>query len=144
MWWSRSLLRTVLELISRNLGMLLPGRLDVWNRYRRCTSLMWLSCRCDVTRGRPERWRSLLLPDCLKRLNNDCIVLLWAPTMCCANPTWSIPIAWRRWFSVKRGITLKSMSFKQRCFFRICRGQNKPSVNHKVVKPLINFFKVFY
>ena len=90
MWRSRSLLRTVIELIGRNSGMLLPVRLDVWHRYRRCTSLMWLSCWCDVTRRRPERSRSLLLPDCLKCLNNDCIVLRWTPkcltTMFCANP----------------------------------------------------------
>jgi hypothetical protein len=45
---SRSLLRTVLELIGRNPGMLLAVRLDVWNRFRRCTSLMWLSWRRDV------------------------------------------------------------------------------------------------
>jgi hypothetical protein len=121
MWRSRSLFRTVLELIGRNPGMFLAVRLDVWNRFRRYTSLMWLSCWCDVTCGRPERWQSLVLPDCLKCLNNDCIVLRWTPkclaTMFCANPAWSIPITWRRWFSVKRGITLKSMSFKQKCFF---------------------------
>jgi hypothetical protein len=40
---SRSLLRTVLELIGRNPGMLLAVRRDVWHRFRRCTSLMWLS-----------------------------------------------------------------------------------------------------
>jgi hypothetical protein len=34
---SRSLLRTVLELIGRNPGMLLAVRFDVWNRFRRCT-----------------------------------------------------------------------------------------------------------
>jgi hypothetical protein len=73
MWRSRSLLRTVLELLGRNPGMLLAVRFDIWNRYRRCTSRMWLSCWCDVTRGRPERWRSLVLSDCLRRLNNDCI-----------------------------------------------------------------------
>jgi hypothetical protein len=42
---SRSLLRTVLELIGRNPGMLFAVRLDVWNQFRRCTSLMWLSWR---------------------------------------------------------------------------------------------------
>ena len=31
---------------------------------------------------------------------------------------------------MRRDKTLKSMSFKQ-VFFLICRGQNKPSVNHK-------------
>jgi hypothetical protein len=46
----RCLLRTVLELISRNPGMLLTVRLDVWNRFRRCTSLMWLYWRRDVIR----------------------------------------------------------------------------------------------
>jgi hypothetical protein len=100
-----------------NPWMLLAVRLDVWNRSRRCTSLMWLCCWPDGTHGRPERWRSLVLPDCLQRLNNDCIELRWTPkclaTMCCANPAWSIPIAWRRWFSVKRGITLKSMLFNK-------------------------------
>jgi hypothetical protein len=35
--------RTVLELIGRNTKMLLAVRLDVWNQFRRCTSLMWLS-----------------------------------------------------------------------------------------------------
>ena len=59
---SRSLLRTVLELIGRNPGMLFAVRLDVWNRFPRCTSLMWLSKRRDITRGRPERLRSLVLP----------------------------------------------------------------------------------
>jgi hypothetical protein len=29
-------------------------------------------------------------------------------------------------------------------FFLICRGQRKPSVIHKGVKPLIIFLKVFY
>jgi hypothetical protein len=43
---------TVLELIGLNPGMLLALRFDVWNRFRRCTSLMWLSRRRDVTRGR--------------------------------------------------------------------------------------------
>jgi hypothetical protein len=43
-------------------------RLDVWNRFCRCTSLMWLSRRRDVTRGRPERLWSLVLPDCLNRI----------------------------------------------------------------------------
>ena len=127
MWRSRRLLRTVLELIGRNPVMLLAVRLDFWNRSRRCTSLMWLSCLWDVT-----RWRSLVLPYCLRLLNNDYIVLRWTPkclaTMCCANPAWSIPIARRRWFSVKFGITLNSISFKQK--FLICRDQNKP-VNHK-------------
>jgi hypothetical protein len=79
MWRSRNILRTVLELIGHNPGMLLAVRFDAWNRYRRCTSLMWLSCWCDVTRGWPERWQYLVLPDCLKRLNNDCIVLRWTP-----------------------------------------------------------------
>jgi hypothetical protein len=51
---SRSLLRTVLELIGRNPGMLLAVRRDVWNRFIRCTSLMWLSWRRDVPHGRPE------------------------------------------------------------------------------------------
>jgi hypothetical protein len=71
-------------------------------------------------RGRLESWRSLVLPDCLWRINNDSIVLRCTPkclaTMLCVNPAWSIPISWRRWFSVRRGITLKSMSFKQKCF----------------------------
>jgi hypothetical protein len=76
---SRSLLRTVLELIGRNLGMLFAVRLDIWNRFCRCTSLMWLPRRRDVTRGRPERLWSLVLPDCLNRLHNDSIVLRWQP-----------------------------------------------------------------
>jgi hypothetical protein len=108
---SRSLLRTVLELIGRNSGMLLAVRLDVWNRFRRCTSLMWLSWRRDVTRGWPERLQSLVVPDCLIRLHNDSIVLRWQPqclaTTFCASPAWGIPIARRRWFSLRRGITLE-------------------------------------
>jgi hypothetical protein len=55
MWRPRSLLWTVLGLIGYNPGILLAVRFDVWNRSRRCTSLMWLSCWRDVTRGRPER-----------------------------------------------------------------------------------------
>jgi hypothetical protein len=85
---SRSLLRTVLELIGRNPGMLFAVRLDVWNRFRRCTSLMWLSRRRDVTRGRPERLRSLVLPDCLNRLHNDSIMLRWQP-QCIAKTLWA-------------------------------------------------------
>jgi hypothetical protein len=85
---SRSLLRTVLELIGRNPGMLFAVRLDVWNRFRRCTSLMWLSRRRDVTRGRPERLRPLVLPDCLNRLHNDSIVLRWQP-QCIAKTLWA-------------------------------------------------------
>ena len=120
MWRSQILLRTVLDLVGLNPGMLLAVRLDFWNRSRRGTSLMWLSCWHDVPRGRPERWLSLVLPDCPTRLNNDCIVLLWTPacpaTMLCTNPASSIPIARRRWFSVRFGIILKSMSLKQKCF----------------------------
>ena len=85
---SQSLLRTVLELIGRNPGMLFAVRLDVWNRFRRCTSLMWLSRRRDVTRGRPERLRSLVLPDCLNRLHNDSIMLRWQP-QCIAKTLWA-------------------------------------------------------
>ena len=55
MWRPRSLLWTVLGLIGYNPGILLAVRFDVWNRSRRCTSLMWLSCWRDVTRGQPER-----------------------------------------------------------------------------------------
>ena len=128
MWRSRSLLRTVLELIGRNpvMPFAVLVRLDVWNRSRRCTGFMWLSCWRDII--------TLVLLDCLKRLNNDCIVFRWTTkclaTMFCDNPAWSIPITWRRWFSMRRDKTLKSMSFKQ-VFFLICRGQNKPSVNYK-------------
>jgi hypothetical protein len=65
---------------------------------------MWLSWWRDVTHGRPERLRSLVLPDCLNLLHNDSIVLQWQPkclaTTFCASPAWSIPIAglslWRR------------------------------------------------
>ena len=85
---SRSLLRTVLEMIGRNPGMLFAVRLDVWNRFRRCTSLMWLSRRRDVTRGRPERLWSLVLPDCLNRLHNDSIMLRWQP-QCIAKTLWA-------------------------------------------------------
>jgi hypothetical protein len=111
---------TVLELIGRNPGILLAVRLDVWNRYGRCTSLMWKFWRRDVTRGRPERMRSLVLPDCLFRLHNNSIVLRWQPkciaSTFCPSPAWSIPIARRRWFSSRRGITLALMSCKQNCF----------------------------
>jgi hypothetical protein len=120
-WRSRSLLRTVLELIGRNPEMLLAVRLDVWNLSSRCTRVMWLSCWRDVT----------VLPDCLRRLNNYSIVLRWISkclvTMCCANPAWSIPIARRRWFSVRRGIAEINIIQTN----MICRGQSKPSVNHK-------------
>jgi hypothetical protein len=85
---SQSLLRTVLELIGRNLGMLFAVRLDVWNRFRRCTSLMWLSRQCDVTRGRPECLQSQELPDCLNRLQNDSIMLRWQP-QCIAKTLWA-------------------------------------------------------
>jgi hypothetical protein len=85
---SRSLLQTVLEMIGRNPGMLFAVRLDVWNRFRRCTSLMWLSRRRDVTRGRSERLRSLVLPDCLNRLHNDSIMLRWQP-QCIAKTLWA-------------------------------------------------------
>ena len=86
---SRSLLRTVLELIGRNPWMLFAVRLDVWNRFRRCTSLMCYHIwRRDVTRGRPERLQSLVLPDCLNRLHNDSIVLRWQP-QCIAKTLWA-------------------------------------------------------
>ena len=117
---SWSLLRTVRELIGRIPGMVLAVRRDVWNRFRRCTSLMWLSWRHDVPRGRPERLRSLVLPDCLNPFHNDSIVLRWQPkclaTTFCASPAWSIPIARRRLLSSRRGMTLELMSFKQSCF----------------------------
>jgi hypothetical protein len=85
---SRSLLRTVLELIGLNPGMLLAVRFDIWNHFRRCTSLMGLSWRRDVTRGRPERLWFLVLPDCLNRLHNDSIVLRWQP-QCIAKTLWA-------------------------------------------------------
>jgi hypothetical protein len=37
-------MRTILELIDRNPEMILALRLNVWNRSRRFTSLMWLFC----------------------------------------------------------------------------------------------------
>jgi hypothetical protein len=61
---SRSLLQTVLELIGRNPGMLLAVRLDVCNRFRRCTSLVWL-CLCHSTSsqsfggGSTMMWRGI-------------------------------------------------------------------------------------
>ena len=127
---SRNLLRTVLELIGRNPGMLLAVRLDVWNRFGRCTSLMWKSWRRDVTRGRPERMRSLVLPDCLFRLHNDSIVLRWQPkciaSTFCPSPAWSIPIARRRWFSSRRGITLQ-WCHANKTVFLMCRGKTNLS-----------------
>ena len=86
---SRSLLQTVLEMIGRNPGMLFCS--ETWcleSIFRRCTSLMWLSRRRDATRGRPERLRSLGLPDCLNRLHNDSIVLRWQP-QCIAKTLWA-------------------------------------------------------
>ena len=60
-WCSRKRLHTVLECIRRNPGMVRAVTLAAWKRLRKCGTLMYWSCPCDVTCGRPDSGLSLSL-----------------------------------------------------------------------------------
>ena len=82
--------------------------LAVWKRLRKCVTLMYWSCLCDVTRWRSDRGLSLPLHVVWKRLQRELMVFRWTPNRRATShlgvPAWIIPMA--RWRSSvpKRGM----------------------------------------
>ena len=108
MWCSRKWLHTVLECIRCNPGMVRAITLAVWKRLRKCVTLMYWSCLCDVTRGCPDRGLSLPLPVVCKRLQRQLMVFRCTPNQRAISrwgvPVWIIPMARWRASIPKRGM----------------------------------------
>ena len=114
---SRNRSRTVRGLILLRPGVLLAAKEAVLSRSRRWTTRVYVSWRIDVTRGRPDRGRSLVAPNCWYRLHKASTVFLWTPN-CVTTSVWRTQfhstLAWRindvfsklSWFFVLHVTTL--------------------------------------
>ena len=103
MWCSCKRLCTGLGCIRRNPGMVRAVTLAVWKQLRKCVTLMYWSCLCDVTRGRPDHGLSLPLPVVWKRLQRELMVFRCTPTSHWGVPAWIISMAGWRASVPKRG-----------------------------------------
>ena len=108
MWCSRKMLRTVLGCIRHNYGMVRVVTLAVSKRLRKCVTMMYWSCLCDVTHGRPDRGLSLSLPVVWKRPQRELIVFRCTTNRRATSrwgvPAWIIPMARWRVSVPKRGM----------------------------------------
>ena len=87
---ARNRLRTVRGLILLRPGIRLAAKEAVLSHSRRWTTRVYVSQRIDVTRGRPDRGRSLVAPNCWYRLHKASTVFRWTSN-CVATSVWRTP-----------------------------------------------------